>query len=92
MAAGRLQDRPRPPGPAIYAGIPRNPTDPANLFRIAIAFEQRAVKFFTERSFKAAPKSVERELYKELGAEEQEHVVVLQTEFERYKAGKPGLL
>jgi homotetrameric NADPH-dependent glutamate synthase len=77
---------------AVYAGIPNRPEDPANLFRIAIAFEQRAVKFFTERMGKTAEGSVERQLYKELAAEEQEHVALLQTEFERYKAGKPGML
>jgi rubrerythrin len=35
---------------------------------------------------------VERELYKELAAEEREHVDILATEFNRFKAGKPGLL
>ena len=77
---------------AIYAGIPNNPEDPANLFRIAIAFEQRAVKFFTARVGSTAEGSVERELYKELAAEEAEHVVILQTELERYLADKPGML
>jgi glutamate synthase (NADPH/NADH) small chain len=77
---------------AVYAGIPNRPEDPANLFRIAIAFEQRAVKFFEERVEKTAPGSVERELYKELAAEEREHVDLLTTEFERWKQGKPGLL
>jgi glutamate synthase (NADPH/NADH) small chain len=77
---------------AIYAGIPNDPKDPGNLFRIAIAFEQRAVKFFSEKGEKAPPGSVERELYKELAAEEREHVDILATEFNRFKAGKPGLL
>jgi homotetrameric NADPH-dependent glutamate synthase len=77
---------------AIYADIPNRPEDPGNLFRIAIAFEQRAVKFFTERGEKTAAGSVERELYKELAAEEQEHVALLQTEFQRWSAGKPGML
>jgi len=77
---------------AVYAGIPNRPEDPANLFRIAIAFEQRAVKFFTERSATVKPGSVEHQLYKELAAEEQEHVALLTTELERWKAGKPGLL
>jgi glutamate synthase (NADPH) small chain len=35
---------------------------------------------------------VERQLYKELTAEEREHVDLLTTEFERWKQGKPGLL
>jgi glutamate synthase (NADPH/NADH) small chain len=77
---------------AIYAGIPHNPEDPANLFRIAIAFEERAVKFFTERSALVVSGSVEEELYKELAAEEREHVAILTTEYDRWKIGKPGLL
>jgi hypothetical protein len=35
---------------------------------------------------------VERQLYKELAAEEAEHVAILTTEFERWKQGKPGML
>jgi rubrerythrin len=77
---------------AIYAGIPNKPEDPANLFRIAIAFEQRAVKFFEERVAKTPEGSVERQLYKELAAEEREHVVLLETELKRWTAGKPGLM
>ena len=77
---------------AIYAGIPNKPEDPANLFRIAIAFEQRAVKFFEQQAGKTPEASVERQLYKELAAEEREHVALLTTELERWKAGKPGLM
>jgi rubrerythrin len=77
---------------AIYAGIPNRPEDPVNLFRIAIAFEKRAVEFFTSRGQATPEGSVERELYKELAAEEQEHVDLLTTELERFKAGKAGLL
>jgi homotetrameric NADPH-dependent glutamate synthase len=77
---------------AIYAGIESNPADPVNLFRIAIAFEQRAVKFFTARGAECAPGSPENALYQELAAEEREHVALLATELERYQAGKPGLL
>ena len=36
--------------------------------------------------------SPERQLYKELAAEEREHVALLTTELERWKAGKPGLM
>jgi homotetrameric NADPH-dependent glutamate synthase len=77
---------------AVYAGIPNRPEDPVNLFNIAIAFERRAVDFFTKRGSDTPPGSVERELYKELAAEEREHVDLLTTELERYKAGKRGLL
>ena len=48
--------------------------------------------FFTREGEKAPADSVERELYKELAAEEREHVALLTTEFERFQAGKPGLL
>jgi glutamate synthase (NADPH/NADH) small chain len=90
-----------PPGPdglatldraALYAGIAHRPQDPVNLFRIAIAFEEKAVKFFTERVEQTPAGSPTRSLYTELLAEEQEHVAVLTTELERWKLGKPGLL
>ena len=77
---------------AIFAGVDRKPEDPANLFRIAIAFEQRAVDFFTSEAEKAPAGSTERELYHELAAEEREHVELLTTEFRRWEAGKAGLL
>jgi rubrerythrin len=77
---------------AIFAGIERKPDDPANLFRIAIAFEQRAVDFFAREGEQAPDGSIERELYKELAAEEREHVDLLTTEQRRWEAGKPGIL
>jgi rubrerythrin len=77
---------------AVYAGIPNDPQDPANLFRIAIAFEQRAVKYFSEKGASCAPGSMEQQLYRELAAEEREHVDILTTEYNRFKAGKPGML
>ncbi len=77
---------------AIFAGVDRKPEDPANLFRIAIAFEQRAVDFFSREGERAPEGSVERELYRELAAEEREHVELLTTEFRRWEAGKAGLL
>ena len=36
--------------------------------------------------------SVEEQLYRELAAEEREHVALLTTELDRWKLGKPGLL
>ena len=50
------------------------------------------MKFFEDRFAQTAPGSVERQLYKELAAEEREHVALLTTELERWKIGKPGLL
>jgi glutamate synthase (NADPH) small chain len=77
---------------AIFAGIDRKPEDPANLFRIAIAFEQRAVEFFAREGERAPEGSVERELYRELAAEEREHVALITTEYHRWQAGKAGIL
>ena len=77
---------------AIFAGVDRKPEDPANLFRIAIAFEQRAVDFFSREGETAPAGSVERELYRELAAEEREHVEMLTTEFRRWETGRAGLL
>lgn len=77
---------------AIFAGVDRHPEDPANLFRIAIAFEQRAVDFFMREGAQAPDGSVERDLYSELAAEEREHVELLTTLFRRWEAGKAGLL
>lgn len=82
---------------AIYAGIsdrrsPDEPHAPAELFRIAIAFEQRAAVFFRERADAAPAGSVEKALYEELAAEELEHSALLETEQARWAAGKAGLL
>jgi len=77
---------------AIYAGILNRPDDPANLFRIAIAFEQRAARFFAAREAECLADSPEQQLYKELAAEEREHVDLLATELARWQQGKPGLL
>jgi homotetrameric NADPH-dependent glutamate synthase len=75
---------------AVYAGIDHKPEDPGNLFRIAIAFEQRAVKLFEERAAKT--NGVDKQLFLELAAEEREHVSLLTTEFEQWKKGKAGIL
>ncbi len=77
---------------ALYAGIPNRPDAPDNLFQIAIAFEERAAKFFAGHEKECVPGSPEQQIYKELAAEEREHVVLLWTELERWRDGKPGLL
>ncbi len=76
---------------AIFAGIKNRPQDPANLFRIAIGLEKRAAEFFTARSGQATAGSAEHHLYRELAAEENQHADILATEYERWRAGKPGL-
>jgi|SRR6266545_2970883 len=77
---------------ALFAGIENRPADPGNLFRIAIACEQRAADYFTERSSRAPGGSLEAQLYRELAAEEREHAALLMTEYEQWRQGKGGLL
>lgn len=77
---------------AIFAGETHRPQDPANLFRIAIALEERAAAFFTERAGRAAAGSAERSLFDELADEEQDHAAALRTAYQQWRTGKPGLL
>ncbi len=76
---------------AIFADVQSRPQDPTNLFRIAIGLENSAARFFSERAEQAAEGAAERQLYRELAAEEREHAELLSTEFERWRSGKPGL-
>jgi glutamate synthase (NADPH) small chain len=50
------------------------------------------VKFFTERGAAVSDGTPEKQLYRELAAEEKEHVDLLTTELKRWQAGKPGLM
>jgi len=77
---------------SIYAGIGSRPEDPVNLFRIAIALEERAASYFLQRAAAASTGSVEEQLYRELAAEERDHAALLTTELQRRSAGKGGLL
>ncbi len=77
---------------AIYAGIGSRPEDPANLFRIAIACEERAAAFFAARAGDTALGSTVRQLYRELAAEEREHAVLLATEYALWQRGRAGVL
>ncbi|HQD61456.1 MAG TPA: NADPH-dependent glutamate synthase [Propioniciclava tarda] len=77
---------------AIFAGLEHQPDDPANLLKLAIGFEKRAVAFFEGHVAECPEGSVERELYEELAAEEREHVDMLTDELNRFLAGKGGVL
>ena len=76
---------------AIFADVDHRPEDPDNLFRIAIALERRAASFFAARAAAAPPGSAEQRLAIELGAEERAHAEMLATEYDRWRARKPGL-
>jgi glutamate synthase (NADPH) small chain len=77
---------------AIFSGIESRPEDPTNLLSIAIACENRAATFFSEKTREVPEGSIEQQLYRELAAEERQHADLLSTELERMQAGKAGLL
>ena len=77
---------------AIQAGVEGDIADPETLFRTAITFEKRAVDFFSKRANAVPEGSAEQDLYKELAAEEVEHVALLETEFQRWSKGRAGML
>jgi len=66
--------------------------DPISLFRHAIAFEERTATFFAKNAERADASPVERRLYRELAAEEEEHVALLRTALGRWRQGKPSLV
>lgn len=74
------------------AGVEGAVTDPETLFAAAIAFEERAARFFAGRAAQLPEGSPEARLYRELEAEEVEHAGMLATERDRWRAGKAGVL
>ncbi len=75
---------------ALFAGVEHRPQDADNLFRIAIALEQRAAGFFASRATLAPPGSAERQLYQELAEEEREHAQTLSDEYQRWRQDEPA--
>ena len=77
---------------AVYADEAPPKSDGDSLLRLAIRLEKRARDFFAGRSQRLEEGSPEWRLYRELEAEEQEHVDLLTTELARWQSGKSGLL
>jgi hypothetical protein len=75
---------------ALQAGAQRVPTDPLDLLELALTLEQRAEAFFVAHGDDAAPAA--RELYRELAAEEGEHIALLTTELAALRSNRRGLL
>ena len=75
---------------ALQAGVQRDPDDPFDLLELALTLEQRAEQFFLDRVEEAAPAA--RELYRELAAEEGEHIALLTTELAALRDERRGLL
>ncbi len=76
---------------ALYTGV-EVPQEPTDVLRLAIRLEERARNFFRDQSAKLEENTPAWTLYRELEAEEQEHVDLLETELARLAAGKPGML
>jgi len=75
---------------ALQAGAQRTPTDPVDLLELALTLEQRAEAFFRTHTDDASPAA--RELYRELAAEEGEHIALLTTELSALRSNRRGLL
>lgn len=68
------------------------PGEPIALLKLALALEQRARELYAKRGAEMAEGSRERRLYRELEAEEHEHVALIATELARREAGRSGIL
>jgi homotetrameric NADPH-dependent glutamate synthase len=66
------------------------PSDPERVLELALDMETRAERFF-RREAASAPAAA-AELYRELAAEEAEHVALLTTELAALRSGRGGLL
>ncbi|MFM2077616.1 MAG: hypothetical protein RJA49_1506, partial [Actinomycetota bacterium] len=75
---------------ALQAGAQRPPTDPMELLELALTLEQRAEAFFRTHVDDASPAA--RELYRELAAEEGEHIALLTTELAALRDNRRGIL
>jgi rubrerythrin len=75
---------------ALQAGAQRPPSDPLDLLELALTLEQRAEEFFRTRVDEASPAA--RELYRELAAEEGEHIALLTTELSALRNNRRGIL
>ncbi|MCB9557373.1 MAG: NADPH-dependent glutamate synthase [Deltaproteobacteria bacterium] len=78
---------------AVYAGTetPRD-DDALALLRLAVRLEERARDFFVGQLQGLAADHPAYALYRELAAEEQEHVDLLGTELRRRRRGQPGVI
>jgi glutamate synthase (NADPH/NADH) small chain len=88
-------EEPAEPAPeqlAVYAGVDPDVGSTEALLELALTLERRARDFFAGHVREHADGSPAWKLYRELEAEEYEHVAILETELERLRAGRPGQL
>lgn len=81
-----------PSTPALYTAADAPPSSPLELLALALAMEERAKAFFAERTAGLTRGSAVWRMYRELEAEEHEHVALIETEIQRRQGGKRGLL
>ena len=77
---------------AVYAGANIKDSSGASLLRLAVHLEKRARAFFLDAGRKFPTGSHEWRLYRELEAEEREHVDMLSTVLARIVAEKPVIV
>jgi glutamate synthase (NADPH/NADH) small chain len=77
---------------AVYAGATMTDVSGAALLRLAVHLEKRARAFFLEAGRKFPTGSSEWKLYRELEAEEREHVDLITTALARHLADKPAVV
>jgi acyl-coenzyme A synthetase/AMP-(fatty) acid ligase/rubrerythrin len=73
---------------ALFAGVENKPQDPGNLFRIAIALENRAAGFYEARAAQATAGSEAQRQYAELAAEEHAHAELLATQYRQWRESR----
>ncbi len=73
-------------------GAAELPTDGEALLRLALRLEERARDFFAARAHDLTEGSTEWRLYRELEAEESDHVAIIETELRRWRQGALGVL
>jgi len=74
---------------AVFSGAEMKDPSGAALLRLAVHLEKRARQFFLDAGLKFPTGSAEWKLYRELEAEEREHVDLLSTALARHLAEKP---
>jgi len=77
---------------AVYGGVSEDVSTPEELLQLAVNLEERARDFFGARARELKVGTPEWQLYRELEAEEYDHVAIVDTELARYREGKTGAL
>jgi glutamate synthase (NADPH) small chain len=77
---------------AVFVGAELPAGQGEDLLKLAVHLEKRARQFFLEKGREFPPGSAEWKLYRELEAEEREHIDLLTTALVRYGAGKAILI